>query len=214
MVRVIVAALLLLTGCNALESDEAQEVARVTQRTVERGVDEAAKAADEVAKAADRAAEKTKEQLERVDLEKLERAWEAAVEALESDDPRSPGTSDAEPLAGIETALQCDEAREHCTITAELVERARRHGAAIVRQVGVSAATGDVRGIRIDSIEAGSIAERVGFAVGDVVTQVNGVALESPQDAMSLYLSVRSAKRFEVHYRRGSQARTLVVEVV
>lgn len=205
--RVLVALTLLLAGCNQLESDEAKEVARVTQETVERGVDEAAKAAD-------RAAEKTKEQIDRIDVDKLRRAWDAAVEVMEESEPSGSASPVVDPLADVETAIRCDEARERCTVTHDFARRAREHGSEVVRQVGVSAATGDVRGIRVDSIRAGSIAERVGFRSGDVVTHVNGVALGSPQDAMMLYMNVRSARRFEVFYFRGQEERSLVVDVV
>jgi S1-C subfamily serine protease len=80
--------------------------------------------------------------------------------------------------------------------------------------VRISAATGEVRGIRIDAIDAGTIAERVGLRVGDVVTHVNGTALGSPQDAVLLYMSLRAARAFVVEYRRGGQARSLRVDVV
>lgn len=205
--RAAIVGLLWAAGCQQLESQEAQEVARVTRKTVERGLDGASAVADQAAKA-------TQEQLDRVDLDKLRRAWDAAVRELESTGPSEPSAPEVDPLADAATAITCDEAMARCTVTADFADRARHHAGRVAGQVRVSPATGSARGVRIDWIEAGTLGTRVGLRAGDVVTHVNGVALGSPQDAMMLYMSVRSATRFEVTYRRGSEDRTLVVEVV
>jgi PDZ domain len=191
-------ALLVLAACGQLESEEAQEVARATQETVARGVGSA------------------KEQLDRVDTAKIRAAWDATVAAMEDATKREPSASGPEPdpLADVAEAIVCDEARERCTVTADFAERARQHGGRVAAQLRVSPARGDVRGVRIDGIDPGTIAERVGLRVGDVVTDVNGTSLGSPQDAMLLYMNVRAAQSFVVGYRRGSDARSLQVDVV
>jgi type II secretory pathway component PulC len=189
-----------LAACGSLESDEAKEVARVTQESVERGVDAA------------------KEQLDKVDTEKIAKTWDGVVEAVQESTQREPSASPAEPapdpLADAAKAIACDEARERCTVTTEFASRARQHGGRVAAQVRISPARGDVRGIRIDAIDAGTIAELVGLRVGDVVTHVNGTSLGSPQDAMLLYMSMRAARAFTVDYRRDGQARTLQVEII
>lgn len=192
--------LLVLGACGQLESEEAREVAQATRKTVSRGVDSA------------------KEQLDKVDTKKIRAAWDKTVTAVEDSTTRDPASSSSgptpDPLADAAQAIVCDEARERCTVTAEFASRAREHGGRVAAQVSVSPAGGDVRGIRIDAIDAGTIAELVGLRSGDVVTHVNGTALGSPQDAMLLYMSVRSARRFVVHYQRGQEARSLQVDVV
>jgi len=206
---VALSGLLLLTGgCSKLESEEAREVARATQQTVSRGIDGASRAAD-------RAAKETKAQLDEVDLEKVHGAWDAVVERLDRPEPRPSSEPADDPLADVATAITCDEARERCTITAELAARARQHASRAARQLRVSPATaGGVRGVRIDAIDRGTLTERVGLRTGDVVTHVNGMAVGSPQDAMLLYMQVRSARQFVVEYRRGDDQRTLRIDVV
>jgi S1-C subfamily serine protease len=135
------------------------------------------------------------------------------VEDSTRSDP-APTVPVPDPLADVAQAIACDEAHERCTVTADFADRARQHGGRVAKQVRISAATGEVRGIRIDAIDAGTIAERVGLRVGDVVTHVNGTALGSPQDAVLLYMSLRAARAFVVEYRRGGQARSLRVDVV
>lgn len=193
------AALLGLAACGSLESEEAAEAARVTRETVSRGVDSA------------------KEQLDKVDTEKIAKTWDGVVEAVEDStkrDPAAPSPPEPDPLADAATAIACDEARERCTVTTDFANRARAHGGRVAGQVRISPATGEVRGIRIDAIDAGTIAELVGLHVGDVVTHVNGTALGSPQDAMLLYMSVRAARTFTVDYQRDGKPRTLQVDVV
>jgi type II secretory pathway component PulC len=195
--RCCVALLAGLAACGWFESDEAQDVARATQETVSRGVDSA------------------KEQLDKVDTEKIGRTWDGMVEAVEDSTKSDPsGSGSTDPLAGAAKAITCDAARERCTVTAEFAARAREHGTKVAGQVRVTRVAGTVNGVRIDAIDAGTIAALVGLKVGDVVTHVNGTALGSAQDVMMLYMSVRSAQSFAIDYQRGGEARSLQVDVV
>lgn len=199
------AVLVALSACSKLESEEAKEVAReanevaqATQESISRGVDSA------------------KEQLDRVDTEKIGKTWDGMVEAVEDStrsDPASAG-SEPDPLADAAKAIECDAARERCTVTADFAARAREHGTRVASQVRVTRVAGSVTGIRIDAIDAGTLAERVGLRAGDVVTHVNGTAIGSAQDAMMLYMSVRAARSFVIDYQRDGEARTLHVDVV
>lgn len=201
--RSCLAALVALAACSKLESEEAKEVAReanevaeATQESIERGVESA------------------KEQLDKVDTKKIGKAWDGMVEAVEDSAQRDPAAPEPDPLADAAEAIACDEAHERCTVTADFADRARQHGTKVASQVRVTRVAGTVTGIRIDAIDAGTLAERVGLRAGDVVTHVNGTAIGSAQDAMMLYMSVRAARTFVIDYQRGGEARTLQVDVV
>lgn len=204
-IRSCLAMLMTLAACSKLESEEAKEVAReanevaeATQKSISRGVDSA------------------KEQLDKVDTKKIGRAWDGVVEAVEDStrsDPDSAGPK-PDPLADAAKAIECDAAGERCTVTADFADRAREHGTKVASQVRVTRVAGSVTGIRIDAIDAGTIAERVGLRAGDVVTHVNGTAIGSAQDAMMLYMNVRAARSFVIDYQREGEARTLQVDVV
>lgn len=185
-----------MAACNQLESEEAQQVAQATKDTVARGVDSA------------------KRQLDRIDTDKIRAAWDRTVDAVRDAAEREPSEAAVDPLADAAQAIACDEARERCTVTYDFARRARQHSGRVAGQVRVSAASGAVQGVRIDGIDAGTIGELVGLRVGDVVTHVNGTSLGSTQDAMMLYLNVRSARTFVVQYQRGSEPRSLRVDVV
>lgn len=194
-------ALLVLAACSQLESEEAHQVAKATKDTAARGVDLA------------------KEQIDRIDTQKIRGAWDATVEAVEEAAKREPGVEPSvDPLADAAEAIACDEARERCTVSYDFASRARQHSGRLAAQVRVSPASGQVQGqvqgVRIDGIDAGTIADLVGLKVGDVVTHVNGTSLATAQDAMMLYMSVRAARTFVVHYQRGQEERSLVVDVV
>ncbi|MEM9453329.1 MAG: hypothetical protein AAGF11_04065 [Myxococcota bacterium] len=196
--RRLVIGLLCLAACGQIESEEAAEVADATRRTVSRGVDQAQRAMD------------------RVDMDKVRRAWNAAVDAFREAGSSAPAEPEVDPLAGVAEAIVCDAPGEHCTVTAQFVARARQHPRRLARQVRVSPIKdrGQASGIRLDAIDPGSVTERLGLRSGDVVTHVNRIPLGSVQDAMKLYLQVRAARRFVVDYQRGGQQRVLVVEVV
>lgn len=181
-------ALVGLAACGWLESDEAHEVARATQETVSRGVESA------------------KEQLDKVDTASISKTWDGVVGSPS-------GADEPDPLAGAATAIACDEARERCTVTAEFAGRARERSTALAQQVRVTRVAGKVTGIRIDGIDAGTVAELVGLRPGDVVTHVNGTAIGSAQDAVMLYVRVRAARTFVIDYRRGDEARTVQIDV-
>lgn len=196
------AALVALAACGKLESEEAKEVAReanevadATQKSISRGVDSA------------------KEQLDKVDTEKIGKTWDGMVEAVE-ESAKSDPTTGSDPLADAAKAIACDAARERCTVTTDFADRAREHSTRAASQVRVTRVAGSVTGVRIDSIDVGTMADRVGLRAGDVVTHVNGTALGSAQDVMMLYMSVRSARSFVIDYQRGGEARTLHVDVV
>lgn len=197
-----------LSACNQLESEEVAEGAKEVAEEV---AEEAKEVADVTRKTVVRGVDKAKEALDRVDMEKVRRTWDAAVGAISGSDG-SP-TPSGDPLAGAAEAITCD-ADERCTVTAEFIARARRHSTRVAGQVRVTPIRGEVRGIRIDAIDSGSVAQHVGLRTGDVVTHVNQVPLGTIQDAMLLYVRIRSATSFTVHYRRGGQERVLTVDVV
>lgn len=199
------AVLVALAACSKLESEEAKEVAReanevaeATQKSISRGVDSA------------------KEQLDKVDTKKIGRAWDGVVEAVEGStrsDPTSAG-GEPDPLADAAKAIECDAVGERCTVTADFADRAREHSTRAASQVRVTRVAGSVTGVRVDSIDVGTMADRVGLRAGDVVTHVNGAALGSAQDVMMLYMRVRAARSFVIDYQRDGEARTLHVDVV
>ncbi|MCH9685748.1 MAG: hypothetical protein K0V04_30225 [Deltaproteobacteria bacterium] len=198
MVKTWSLALALLAGCGALESEPAQQAKRVASKAVARGVDEA------------------EHQLRRIDTAKIRAGWDAMVDAVaeaSGDVARSGSVDNVDPLAGAAEAITCDAAAERCTVTAEFAARARSHGGRVAAQVRAGPVKSPVYGVRIEGVSPGSIAYLFGMRSGDIVTRVNGINPSSVMDSMSLYSQAKTARRFDVRYRRGDVDRVLVVDV-
>lgn len=73
------------------------------------------------------------------------------------------------------------------------------------------APAGDLPGIRVTSLAAGSIARAAGLMDGDVITAVNGYPLGSPDAVLSAYANLREEKMAVVEIQRGGRPIALKV---
>jgi C-terminal processing protease CtpA/Prc len=202
-----------LAACGSLESEEAREVAQDAKVVAKEAGKEVVAASKEVAQATREVAQATKEQLDKVDPEDVERAIDGVAGAMGAPSGEPAGAG-ANPLADAAQAIKCEESGVRCTVTADFADRARQNGRRVAEQLRVEPARGDVKGVRIESIDAGSVASLLGLQKGDVVTHVNGTPIGSMQDAVMLYMSVRAARSFTIDYQRSGENRTLQLDVV
>ena len=68
---------------------------------------------------------------------------------------------------------------------------------------------GKVAGYRVKNIAAGSLAARYGIQNGDVVTRVNGIALENISQVNEIYRSIKPGTPFAVEILRAGNPLTL-----
>lgn len=73
---------------------------------------------------------------------------------------------------------------------------------------------GKFAGWRIVALEPPQLFQGVDLQPGDVVTRVNGLAIERETDAYDAFQAVRQAPALEVSYVRQEQARTLRLPIV
>lgn len=57
---------------------------------------------------------------------------------------------------------------------------------------------GQMTGVQLNSIQPGSLFEEIGIRDGDVITQVNGIVVTSPQDSAALLRELTESNVFEV----------------
>lgn len=70
----------------------------------------------------------------------------------------------------------------------------------------------NIVGYRFKKIKSGTLFDMLGFCVGDVVYEINGLTLDGPKRAMQAYVSLQEARKFEVRlYRRWKGKRKTVV---
>ncbi|MFP2908918.1 hypothetical protein ACLESD_28490 [Pyxidicoccus sp. 3LFB2] len=62
---------------------------------------------------------------------------------------------------------------------------------------------GGAQGFKLFSIRPGSLYAQLGLMNGDVIRQVNGHSLETPERALAAYESLRKARHIELHLERG-----------
>ena len=65
--------------------------------------------------------------------------------------------------------------------------------------------SGRLSGFRARFVKEGSLVASLGLKIGDLITRVNGVALDSPERVLSLLQILKGAGRFEVELERDGQ---------
>lgn len=66
-----------------------------------------------------------------------------------------------------------------------------------------------IDGYRFASVQGGSIFEKLGFRVGDVLISVNGQRVTSPSDGMKMFSEMRDSSSFQVTIDRGGREEKL-----
>jgi general secretion pathway protein C len=95
------------------------------------------------------------------------------------------------------------------------VEKARANIGELLKQARLepNIVNGQTSGFVVRMIQPRSLLGQLGLQVGDVVTQVNGVELNSPEKALQIFQQLREARRLSVDLLRGGQPLSLQYEV-
>jgi general secretion pathway protein C len=64
---------------------------------------------------------------------------------------------------------------------------------------------GATDGFVIAMLQPGSLLSQMGFHKGDVVMQVNGMPLDSPEKALQIFQQLREARSLRVHVERQGE---------
>lgn len=92
-------------------------------------------------------------------------------------------------LADDSFAVQRDQVQEAIRNPAELFSQAR---------ILPKYENGQMVGVQLNSIQPGSLFEEIGIRNGDVITQVNGIVVSSPQDSAALLRELSESSQFDV----------------
>ena len=57
---------------------------------------------------------------------------------------------------------------------------------------------GEMIGVEVSSIESGSLFEQIGIANGDVITELNGIKIESPEESARILMELVDADEFKI----------------
>jgi general secretion pathway protein C len=60
---------------------------------------------------------------------------------------------------------------------------------------------GEMVGIQVNSIQAGSLFEEIGLNDGDVITEFNGIEIDAPEQSVKIFQEFADADEFNVMVR-------------
>lgn len=103
-------------------------------------------------------------------------------------------------------------AQDSYQVERDEVEEAMRNPAELFSQARIlpKYENGQMTGVQLNSIQPGSLFEEIGIRDGDVITQVNGIVVTSPQDSAALLRELTESNVFEVNVLGADgQPRTL-----
>ena len=72
---------------------------------------------------------------------------------------------------------------------------------------------GQMVGVQVSSIKPGGVFEKMGLQDGDVITELNGVRIDSPEQSATILLEFTKTDSFSVQVDRASGAQTLNVNL-
>ncbi|NMO20560.1 hypothetical protein HPC49_32080 [Pyxidicoccus fallax] len=139
-------------------------------------------------------------------------AFGDAAEAHGTQEPARPRVSAGNPafLCGIravgEHAYEVPRADVHDAFS-------RLEEVAMQARVVPAFRDGEPQGFKLFAIKPESIYEKLGLQNGDVLQQVNGMSLKTPQSAMNAFESLREVRHIEVDLERGGTPLRKVYDV-
>jgi len=94
-------------------------------------------------------------------------------------------------------------------------EKARQNINDLMRQARVepNIVNGETAGFAVRMIRPGSLFAMLGLKVGDVLREVNGVSLDSPEKALQIFQQLREAKQINISLERDGQPVTFGYEI-
>jgi len=100
-------------------------------------------------------------------------------------------------------------------IPAEVAENARANIGNLLTQAQAVPylENGKTTGFQIRMIQAGSLIAQLGLQKGDILREVNGVALNAPEKALQIFGQLRQAKQISIGLERRGKAMTFAYEV-
>lgn len=121
------------------------------------------------------------------------------------DDKPKPRRKNSRAIEGAEDSIDCS--GDSCTVDRKFVDKLMANPALLAKQARVIPDKNG-RGFKFYGVRNGSLPKLLGVKNGDLVTEVNGQALTSVDQAMGLYTKLRRASNLSVTIDRRGQTIT------
>jgi type II secretory pathway component PulC len=116
-------------------------------------------------------------------------------------------------VPGAEEAISCR--NHHCQVDRAFVDELLASPSSLTRQARARFVRedGEIEGVRLYGIRRRSLPWMLGLRSGDVVLAVGGEPLDSTDDALRMYRSLRSAGEVELRVRRRDDVMVKVFDI-
>jgi general secretion pathway protein C len=123
--------------------------------------------------------------------------------------PPVPSLSDAE----MDRGIHCTDGR--CEVERSFFDKMLANIAALATSARLvpSFADGRPNGFKLYAIRPGSLFARLGLENGDTITRVNGRSFATPDEALAIYVSLRSTSAFKIEIKRRGNDISLEIRV-
>jgi general secretion pathway protein C len=100
-------------------------------------------------------------------------------------------------------------------ISSERADQIRSNIATIVRQARVEPVVkqGQTQGFVVKYIQPGTLLTEMGLKRGDVIKQVNGITLDSPEKGLQVFQQLRESKSMDLSIERNNSPKTFKYEI-
>ncbi len=105
-----------------------------------------------------------------------------------------------------------DSEQQNITLQRSMVEESFNDMNKLMTEIAITPnmEDGQPNGLSLNRISPNSIFRRMGLRNGDVLMGVNGEPIQSPEDAMRMYNSIKSSGEVQVQVKRRGQDRTII----
>jgi len=123
-------------------------------------------------------------------------------------------SSSSRASSSVETGIR-DLGNNRWQISRDEVEKARGNLGQLLKQARMepNVVDGKTDGFVVRMIRPNTLLAKLGLRVGDVVSEINGVGLDSPEKALQVMQQLREAKRLSVNLTRGGEKMVFDYEV-
>jgi general secretion pathway protein C len=125
--------------------------------------------------------------------------------------PKKPSPS---AIDGAEEAIKCS-SENQCVVERQFVEQLMANPAMLAKQARIvpSQRDGETQGFKFYGIRRGSLPKLLGLNNGDMLTEVNGEAMTSVDQAMGLAMKLRRASNLSVTLVRKGKTITKEIQI-
>lgn len=129
--------------------------------------------------------------------------------------PRARSTARSRPSRASRRSAARARSRERAEVPKREVQQALRNPASILSQARILPKweDGEMLGVQLQAIKAGSLLEQAGFVNGDVITEVNGEVIDSPEQSAKFMRELSEADEIQATVDRDGQSITMTIEM-